>query len=52
MNSKEENLEQYKELEEENNRLREEIKKLEEKSVNELQDLEDHFRKCYKELLD
>ena len=40
----------YKELEEENNRLKAEIKKLEEKSVNELKNLEEEFRKKYKEL--
>ena len=53
MNANEKNMDEdwkYKELEEENNRLKAEIKKLGEKSVNELKNLEEEFRKKYKEL--
>jgi len=41
---------QYKELEDENNRLKYEIKKLEEKNANEFKKLKEEFREQYKEL--
>ena len=53
MNANETNLEefrkQYKELKEENNRLKLEIKKLKEKSVNELKDLEEKYKELKEE---